>query len=187
MVMRALKHLFMPGWLARRAFGPASVRAIERAIKDSERRHRGEIRFALEGPLHVTHLRHSARQRARLVFALLDVWDTEENTGVLIYVQLVDRAIEIVADRGIAKRVPQAEWDAICRAMERAFSSARRARNSDRMVATSSGVSMGWARYASAPISSPRVRCSTSTKSAEICKTGVEAVRGSALICWQTV
>jgi len=121
MVIRALKHLFMPGWLARRAFGPASVRAIERAIKDSERRHRGEIRFALEGPLHVTHLRHSARQRARLVFALLDVWDTEENTGVLIYVQLVDRAIEIVADRGIAKRVPQAEWDAICRAMERAF------------------------------------------------------------------
>ena len=121
MVMRALKHLFMPGWLARRAFGPASVCAIERAIKDSERRHRGEIRFALEGPLHVTHLRHSARQRAREVFALLDVWDTEENTGVLIYVQLVDRAIEIVADRGIAKRVPQAEWDAICRAMERAF------------------------------------------------------------------
>ena len=121
MVIRTLKHLFMPGWLARRAFGPASVRAIERAIKDSERRHRGEIRFALEGPLHVTHLRHSARQRARQVFALLDVWDTEENTGVLIYVQLVDRAIEIVADRGIAKRVPQAEWDAICRAMERAF------------------------------------------------------------------
>jgi TPM domain len=121
MVIRGLKHLFMPGWLARRAFGPASVRAIERAIKDSERRHRGEIRFALEGPLHVMHLRHSARQRARQVFALLDVWDTEENTGVLIYVQLVDRAIEIVADRGIAKRVPQAEWDAICRAMERAF------------------------------------------------------------------
>ena len=121
MVIRALKHLFMPGWLARRAFGPASVRAIERAIKDSERRHRGEIRFALEGPLHVTHLRDSARQRARQVFALLDVWDTEEKTGVLIYVQLVDRAIEIVADRGIAKRVPQAEWDAICRAMERAF------------------------------------------------------------------
>jgi uncharacterized membrane protein YgcG len=125
MVIRALKHLLMPGWLARRAFGPASVRAIERAIKDSERRHRGEIRFALEGPLHVTHLRHSARQRARQVFALLHVWDTEENTGVLIYVQLVDRAIEIVADRGIAKRVPQAEWEAICRAMERAFKAHR--------------------------------------------------------------
>ena len=55
------------------------------------------------------------------MFSLLDVWDTEENTGVLIYVQLIDHAIEIVADRGIAKRVPQAEWDAICRAMERAF------------------------------------------------------------------
>ena len=119
--MRTLKHLFMPAWLARRAFGPATLRAVERAIKDSERRHRGEIRFALEGPLHLALLRRSARQRAHQVFALLDVWDTEENTGVLIYVQLVDRAIEIVADRGIARRVPQAEWDGICRTMERAF------------------------------------------------------------------
>ena len=122
---RTLKHLFMPGWLARRPFGPSTLRAIERAIKESERRHRGEIRFAIEGPLHLALLRLSARQRARQVFALLDVWDTEENTGVLIYVQLVDRAIEIVADRGIAKQVPQAEWERICHAMERAFQAGR--------------------------------------------------------------
>jgi uncharacterized membrane protein len=49
------------------------------------------------------------------------VWDTEENSGVLIYVQLVDRDIEIVADRGIAARIEQAEWDAICHRMEEAF------------------------------------------------------------------
>jgi uncharacterized membrane protein len=63
----------------------------------------------------------STRERARQVFAQLGVWDTGENSGVLVYVQLVDRAIEIVADRGIARKVDQAEWDAICRAMERAF------------------------------------------------------------------
>jgi uncharacterized membrane protein len=40
---------------------------------------------------------------------------------VLIYVQLVDHRIEIVADRGIVARVSQAEWDAICRAMESRF------------------------------------------------------------------
>jgi len=121
MVRRALKHLFTPHWLALRAFPSPVLQAIERAIKASERSHRGEIRFAIEGPLHLASLRFTARQRAREVFAQLGVWDTAENTGVLVYVQLADRRIEIVADRGIAARVPQHEWDAICRAMERAF------------------------------------------------------------------
>jgi hypothetical protein len=121
MVKRALKHLFTPHWLALRPFPSSALKAIEHAIKDSERLHRGEIRFAIEGPLHIPRLRLSPRQRAHQVFAELGVWDTGENTGVLIYVQLVERRIEIVADRGIAARVPQHDWDAICRAMERAF------------------------------------------------------------------
>jgi uncharacterized membrane protein len=121
MVMRALKHLFTPHWVVTRAFPAATLRRIERAIKDSERSHAGEIRFAIEGPLHLVHLRATPRARARQVFAQLGVWDTAENTGVLIYVQLLDRAIEIVADRGIAARVPQSDWNAICRGMERAF------------------------------------------------------------------
>ena len=118
---RLLRHLFVPPWTARRAFPPSTLKKIEAAVRASERRHRGEIRLAVEGPLSLSELKGSARERARALFALLDVWDTEENTGVLIYVQLVDRAIEVVADRGIAARVSQAEWDAICRAMERRF------------------------------------------------------------------
>ena len=118
---RALKHLFMPHWLAVRPFPKSVLRKIERAVKDSERSHRGEIRFAVEGPLHLLHLRISARERSKQVFGQLGVWDTAENSGVLIYVQLVDRKIEIVADRGIAARVKQHEWDAVCRAMERSF------------------------------------------------------------------
>jgi hypothetical protein len=121
MVKRALKHLFTPHWVALRPFPSSALKAIERAVKASERLHRGEIRFAIEGPLHTGSLRLSPRQRAHQVFAQLGVWDTEENTGVLIYVQLVDRRIEILADRGIAARLPQHEWDAICRVMERAF------------------------------------------------------------------
>jgi uncharacterized membrane protein len=120
-IARALKHLFMPHWIALRAFPAPVLAKIEQAIKASERAHRGEIRFSLEGALHVQALRLSTRQRARQVFAELGVWDTAENSGVLIYVQLVDRRIEIVADRGIAAKVAQAEWDAICRAMERSF------------------------------------------------------------------
>jgi uncharacterized membrane protein len=121
MVRRALKHLFTPDWVARRAFPPHTLRALEQAIRDSEIKHRGEIRFAIEAGLSPAHLRISTRERARQVFAQLGVWDTEENSGVLVYVQLVDRRIEIVADRGIAQRVAQAEWDAVCRAMEHAF------------------------------------------------------------------
>jgi hypothetical protein len=121
MVSRTMKHLLLPPWLVRRAFPAAALGRIEAAIKASERRHRGEVRFAVEGPLGLSNLRQATRGRAREVFAQLDVWDTEENTGVLLYVQLVDRAIEIVADRGIAARVAQGEWDAICRAMEHAF------------------------------------------------------------------
>ena len=120
-IARALKHLFTPHWVALRAFPAPVLARIEQAVKSSERAHRGEIRFAIEGPLHLHHLRLATRQRAREVFAQLGVWDTAENSGVLIYVQLVDRRIEIVADRGIAAKVPQAEWDAICRGMEQAF------------------------------------------------------------------
>ena len=118
---RALKHLFIPHWVALRPFPKPALRKIEQAVKASERSHRGEIRFALEGPLHLAHLRISTRERARQVFGQLGVWDTAENSGVLIYVQLVDRRIEIVADCGIAAKVAQAEWEAICRTMERSF------------------------------------------------------------------
>jgi uncharacterized membrane protein len=109
--------------LVGRAFPAGALQRIEAAISASEQRHRGEVRFAVEGALDfVPVLRGlSARARALEVFAQLKVWDTEENTGVLIYLQLADRDIEIVADRGIARLIPQARWDGICARMEHAF------------------------------------------------------------------
>jgi len=120
-VVRLLKHLLIPDWLARRPFPAAALERIGRAVTASERLHRGEICFAVEGGLPLQLLSASCRRRAEDLFGSLKVWDTEENSGVLIYVQLVDRDIEIVADRGIAARVAQAEWEAICRAMEQSF------------------------------------------------------------------
>lgn len=120
---RLLKHLMLPAWHARRVFPRAELAAIGSAIAASETTHRGELRFVVEGPLPVVALWRgiSARQHAAELFARLRVWDTEENSGILIYVQLVDRRVEILADRGIARCVPQHEWDAICRAMEQRF------------------------------------------------------------------
>lgn len=122
---RILKHLLIPHWMVARAFPRRTLAAIERAIGASEKTHDGELRFAVEGSLHPLPLLsgQSARQRALEVFSALRVWDTEHNSGVLIYVQFADRRIEVVADRGISVRVGQAEWDAICRGMEAAFRS----------------------------------------------------------------
>jgi len=124
---RALKHLFTPDWLAHRAFPRSTLARIEAAIRESERSHEGELRFAVEGALHIAQLLRgvSARQRAHEVFSQLRVWDTEHNSGVLIYIQLVEGRIEIVADRGIAAKVGQGEWDAVCRTMEAAFRARR--------------------------------------------------------------
>jgi uncharacterized membrane protein len=124
---RALRHLFAAPWIVRRAFPQPALERIEDVIAASETRHRGEIRFAVEGALDFLPVARclAPRERALETFSLLRVWDTEENTGVLIYVQLVDRDIEIVADRGIAARIAQPEWDAICRRMEQAFTARR--------------------------------------------------------------
>jgi hypothetical protein len=120
---RLLTHLLTPGWRVRRAFGAADLAAIGAEVAASEQTHRGELRFVIEGPLPFALLWRgvSARERATELFSRLGVWDTEANSGILIYVQLVDRRVEILADRGIARRVPQEAWDAICRRMEEAF------------------------------------------------------------------
>jgi len=136
-LLRMLKHLLLPDWWLRRAFGRADLAAIGSAIATSENSHRGELRFVVEGPLPVAALWRGLSPRARAVdlFATLRVWDTEENSGILIYVQLVDRRVEILADRGIAARVAQAEWDAICRTMEADFRSGEWRRGAVQAVA----------------------------------------------------
>jgi hypothetical protein len=124
---RILKHLACPRWRLRRAFPRTALRAIEAAVAASEAAHRGELRFAVEGGLDLPDLRRNrdARARAIEVFSRLRVWDTEENSGVLIYVQLADRRVEIVADRGIHRCVGDAAWQTICREMEQAFAAGR--------------------------------------------------------------
>jgi len=126
-IKRIVKHLFAPHWVVARAFPRRTLTAIENAIRASEQSHDGELRFAVEAGLHpLPVLRgQSARERATEVFSNLRVWDTAHNSGVLIYVQLVDRRIEIVADRGISAKVPQSEWDRICQRMEAAFRESR--------------------------------------------------------------
>ena len=120
---RILRHLLTPDWVARRHFPSDVLDAIEGAIVESETHHRGEIRFAIESEIELSALLQDVtpRRRALEAFGHLGVWDTEENSGVLIFVQLVDQRVEVVADRGVAQFVEEAHWREICDAMEKAF------------------------------------------------------------------
>ena len=124
---RILRHLFTGRLAVRRIFPISSLAAIEQAIKQSEISHEGEVRFAVEAALNTLPLLRdqSARDRAVEVFSHLRVWDTEHNNGVLIYLLLADRDVEIIADRGINVRVGSEEWERICREMEIAFRQGR--------------------------------------------------------------
>lgn len=125
-IKRIAKHLMMTHWQVKRAFPRQTLIAIEQVIKASETAHVGEIRFAVEGALDGAQLfkGQSARERAIDMFSQLRVWDTEHNNGVLIYLLLADRDVEIVADRGIHAKVGSQEWAQICRKMEAAFKQA---------------------------------------------------------------
>ncbi|MGA8277214.1 MAG: TPM domain-containing protein [Rhodanobacteraceae bacterium] len=120
--MRWFRHL-LHAYGARRRFPPALLDTIQQAIVASEQDHLGEICVVIESALRLTDIVRglSARERANDVFAHSRIWDTANNNGVLIYVLLADRAIEIVADRGIATRVDAGEWADICARMQTYF------------------------------------------------------------------
>ncbi|MEJ0006848.1 MAG: TPM domain-containing protein [Steroidobacteraceae bacterium] len=120
---RITRHLLTTHWQLHRAFGPATLEAIEAAVRDSEGRHTGKVRFAVESALHGRRLLRdqTAAERALEVFAGLHVWDTDHRNGVLIYLLLADRAVEIVVDRAAHRSVPPQIWHDICRQMESEF------------------------------------------------------------------
>ncbi len=122
-IQRMVRHLLVTDGQVKKAFPRGTLNKIEQAIQASESAHVGEIRFAVEGALDGAPLfkGQSARDRAIDLFAQLRVWDTLHNTGVLIYLLLADRAVEVVADRGIAAKVDAQEWSVVCRQMEAAF------------------------------------------------------------------
>lgn len=126
-IERFLRHWHAGTRFGSSVFPPGSLERIEAAIGQAERRYDGEICFVVENSLDWRRLLRgmTARERACELFRQLGVWDTERNNGVLLYVLIADRSIEIVADRAIHQAVGEAEWKAICSRMEAAFGTGR--------------------------------------------------------------
>ncbi|WBL80074.1 TPM domain-containing protein [Bradyrhizobium xenonodulans] len=126
-IKRIARHLVQHHWRAKQIFPQAVLARIEQAIKQGETTHSGQVRFVVEGALDGRPLfrNQPARERALDVFSHLRIWDTAHNNGVLIYLLLADRDVEIVADRGIHAKVNDEGWESICRAMEAEFASSQ--------------------------------------------------------------
>jgi uncharacterized membrane protein len=112
---------------ARRLLPAAALERLQQQVAASESAHSGEIRLCIEASLPLSYLWRDAtpRERAVAMFGKLKVWDTEANNGVLIYLLLAEHAIELVVDRGLARHVDPAQWQAIVAELGEAFRAQR--------------------------------------------------------------
>jgi uncharacterized membrane protein len=120
---RLWRYLSTTKRTARRLFPPASLQAIQTAIAAGETTHRAEVRVIIEAALSVGFILQggSARRRAVELFTHYRIWDTEENCGLLLYINLADHKVEIIADRGVERVIVKQEWQAICKMITDGF------------------------------------------------------------------
>ena len=125
--LRLLKHRWLDETDVHRVLDAAALERLAARVQASERHHSGEIRICIEAGLPLSYLRRRApaRERALAMFGKLRVWDTEHNNGVLVYLLLADRAVEIVADRGLNAQVDAAAWRMLAAGMAEAFRAGR--------------------------------------------------------------
>jgi uncharacterized membrane protein len=122
-VRRLLRHWKTSAAHGRRAFPQEALAAIATAIAAGEQTHRSELRLIVEAamPLGAVWAGVTNRQRALALFAEHGVWDTEDNCGVLIYVNLAEHKVDIVADRNVNRKIDAPTWQAVCRTMTDGF------------------------------------------------------------------
>jgi len=148
-MLRALRRLLQHRWAeaaARRALPPPALQRLGARVSASEQHHTGQIRVVTEASLPWSYLRRQAspRERAIMLFSKYRVWDTEHNNGVLIYLLMPERAIEIVADRGLARHVSTREWQEMVEQMSTHF---QQLQYEEGLIQAIDAVSLRLARY----------------------------------------
>ena len=151
---RLLRHRWAEN-LLRSTASPALLGQLTQAVATSEQRHSGQVRICIEAGLPASYIwrNASARERAIAMFSKLRVWDTEDNNGVLIYLLLADHAIEIVADRGLARQVAQPVWAALTSALGDAL---RAGHTTDGLMQALAAVSALLEQHFPSPSASPQ-------------------------------
>lgn len=148
-LLRLWRHWWTDERSVRRVVSADALQRLGARVAASEQRHTGQVRLCIEGSLPMSylwrHLRHGVpmaqlrRQRALMMFSKLAVWDTERNNGVLVYLLLADRAIEVVADRALHRRIAPADWQTLVEAMRGPLHEGRHEQALQTAVATLDG------------------------------------------------
>ena len=122
-ITRLFRHLTTTRAAGRRTFPSHTLKAIQTAIAQGEAQHRAEIRLIVEPALTLRDVLSGlfSRERARELFAHHRIWDTEENCGILIYINLADHKVEIITDRTVGRALNPADWQAVCQTMTQGF------------------------------------------------------------------
>jgi len=120
---RLWRHVYSGPMRARKVFSAATLQNLHTIITEGEAEHRAEVRLIIEAamPLRKVWRGMPSRQRAIDLFGTYRVWDSEENNGVLLYVNLADRTLELVCDRAAARAITADEWQRICADMLAAY------------------------------------------------------------------
>ncbi len=120
---RAYRHLAATHRGAHKLFSNETMERFQQTIAEGEATHRGEVRLIVESALPLRKIRRgmSTRQRALDLFGTFRVWDTEENNGVLLYINVADRRLEIIADRAAARRIGDPHWQTVAGLAQQAF------------------------------------------------------------------
>lgn len=120
---RLLRHLFATRSQAQKLFPRATLQAVQAGIATGEKQHRAEIRLIVEAalPLSAVVRGESSRARAHELFSHYRIWDTEENCGILLYINVADHRVEIIPDRLVGRALKQAEWKAVCSTITQGF------------------------------------------------------------------
>ena len=122
-VQRLWRHLVTTKHATRKVFPATALQAIQTEIAAGEVTHRAEVRVIIEAALPLVFVMQggSARRRAVELFTHYRVWDTEENCGLLLYINLADHKVEIIADRGVDRAVGKKDWQAVCQTVTAGF------------------------------------------------------------------
>lgn len=111
---RLFRQLIFVPYLHNRWLSGELKMTLSKRIAQAERGHRGEIRLIIENhlPIGIAYDK-DCHGRALQLFGEYGVWDTAHNTGVLIYVNLCEHDLQIIADRGIDAHACD-NWQSLC-------------------------------------------------------------------------
>lgn len=81
---------------------------IVKTIQQAERLTSGEIRVHID-----QHTHKSQIERAKEIFYLLKMNETQNHNGILFHVSIENKAFSVIGDEGIDKKVPLNFWEDI--------------------------------------------------------------------------